>query len=480
MTQEVSYGRLAPAERARLHGVAGRAYEDLYAGRLHEVVDRLAYHFARTHDHTKAVQYLTDAADRAGEGWALTEAATLLEEAMRHAEQLPDPERRDRARIELATRQVWPLTFLGRLRELSALLLREQERVARLDDPGLAGPYYWALAMTYDHLGDRTRAQPTALRALEYARIADDASTMGRAYYTLADDAFFAGRPTEGLRDAAEAIRLLKDTTGRFFLGGFFLGYSNWILGVNAVAIGDFALAARASAETHRVASLMGDLRGQCYAAWLGGWALALAGDTEIGLARCQDAVQRAPDPVARAAALHFLGTVLVEVGRADEAMAPLQEAAGLHSGAEFSALHGWDLALLSDALRARGEHERARRMAADALQRCERSQFPFGLGLAQRALGKALLAEGDLAEAEAALARACETFVAVEARYELARTHLELARIAHARGRPGDIQEHLGEAHRLFTALGVPHWVERTAALAEELSIRIPDLPTG
>jgi tetratricopeptide (TPR) repeat protein len=478
LTQEVAYGRPAAAERARLHGAAGHAYETLYTGRLHEIIDRLAYHFSRTLEHAKAVRYLAEAADRAGEGYALSEAATLLAEAMRHAEQLPDPERRDRARVELATRHVWPLTFLGRLRELSALLGREEERVARLKDPGLAGPYYWALAMTYDHLCDRARARPTALRALEYARVAGDTKTMALAHYTLADEAFFAGRFAEGLRDAGEAIRLLEDTTEWFFLGGFFLGYSNWILGVNAVAMGDFALAAQASAVASRVATRMGDLRVQCYAAWLDGWALALAGDAELGLARCQDAVQRAPDPVAGAAALHFLGAALIEAGRMDEAIAPLQEAAGRHSAAEFSALHGWDLALLSEAVGASGEPERAGRMATDALQCCDRSQFPLGIGLAYRALGRALLAQGDGAEAAAALGRAGETFAAIDARYELARTLLELARVAHLRGDPGAASAHLGEAHRLFTTLEVPYWAERTAALARELGVQLPGLP--
>jgi hypothetical protein len=107
----------------------------------------------------------------------------------------------------------------------------------------------------------------------------------------------------------------------------------------------------------------------------------------------------------------------------------------GIRAAAEFSARHGWDLALLSEAVREKGESGRARRMATDALRCCERSQFPLGVGLAHRALGRALLAQGDMAEEAAALARACETFAAIEARYELARTRVDLARVAHELG---------------------------------------------
>ena len=44
---------------------AGRALEKMYAGRLEEVYDRLAYHYSKTNEAAKAVEYLTQVAAKA-------------------------------------------------------------------------------------------------------------------------------------------------------------------------------------------------------------------------------------------------------------------------------------------------------------------------------------------------------------------------------------------------------------------------------
>ena len=47
LTREVAYESLMPGRRRELHAAAGEALERLYAGRLEEIADRLAHHFAR-------------------------------------------------------------------------------------------------------------------------------------------------------------------------------------------------------------------------------------------------------------------------------------------------------------------------------------------------------------------------------------------------------------------------------------------------
>jgi hypothetical protein len=59
-----------------------------------------------------------------------------------------------------------------------------------------------------------------------------------------------------------------------------------------------------------------------------------------------------------------------------------------------------------------------------------------------------------------------------VEARFEVARTRLDLAALAHARGQSTACAEHLAEAHREFQALAVPRWVERAEACARDWGI--------
>src|SRR5262249_58559134 len=46
LTQEVAYGSLLPHRSRELHAAAGRALERLYAGRLADAYDPLAYHLS--------------------------------------------------------------------------------------------------------------------------------------------------------------------------------------------------------------------------------------------------------------------------------------------------------------------------------------------------------------------------------------------------------------------------------------------------
>jgi hypothetical protein len=118
---------LPPARRRPLHGAIASALETLYADRLPEVYDRLAYHYGRTDDAAKAVLYLTRFADRAVAAHAHQEAVRILEEARTHVDRLPAGEQ-DRRHLELAVAQGFSLVPLGAFQDLVSLLLRHQGR----------------------------------------------------------------------------------------------------------------------------------------------------------------------------------------------------------------------------------------------------------------------------------------------------------------------------------------------------------------
>ena len=96
------------------------------------------------------------------------------------------------------------------------------------------------------------------------------------------------------------------------------------------------------------------------------------------------------------------------------------------------------------------------------------------GVRQTNRALGKVGWAAGDLDEAAARLARARTTFVAIEARYTVARIHVLLAEVHHARGDKPVVVTHLRAARDRFGRLSVPRWVERVTKLADYLGVSI------
>src|SRR2546426_1391129 len=134
LTQEVAYASLAPARQQALHAAAGQALETLYAPHLEAVYDRLAYHYARTNEAAKAVEYLTRFAAQATRRYVYTEAVLALQQALEHAERLPAAQR-DRRCLEVTLRLAQVQSFLGRFAESLDLLRLQHERLERLQEP---------------------------------------------------------------------------------------------------------------------------------------------------------------------------------------------------------------------------------------------------------------------------------------------------------------------------------------------------------
>src|SRR4029079_4773227 len=80
--QEVAYETQLLSDRRRLHTRVGQAIESLYADRLQQFIDLLAYDFERGEDDERAVHWLVRAADRAKGLFANGEALTLYRAAL--------------------------------------------------------------------------------------------------------------------------------------------------------------------------------------------------------------------------------------------------------------------------------------------------------------------------------------------------------------------------------------------------------------
>ncbi|HET9810059.1 MAG TPA: adenylate/guanylate cyclase domain-containing protein, partial [Candidatus Limnocylindria bacterium] len=85
LIQEVAYETQLLSERRRSHGEIGAAIEALYADRLEEFVDLLAYHYERSEDAQRAVRWLVRAGDRARSLFANAEALALYRAALARA-----------------------------------------------------------------------------------------------------------------------------------------------------------------------------------------------------------------------------------------------------------------------------------------------------------------------------------------------------------------------------------------------------------
>jgi class 3 adenylate cyclase/tetratricopeptide (TPR) repeat protein len=81
LIQDVTYNSLLVRRRQELHQLIGRAMEELYADRLPEQYEMLAYHFAKAEVWDKALDYLLKAAEKATQAFATREALALYDQA---------------------------------------------------------------------------------------------------------------------------------------------------------------------------------------------------------------------------------------------------------------------------------------------------------------------------------------------------------------------------------------------------------------
>ena len=119
LTQQAVYDALLRSKRETLHERVGRAIETVYGDQLEAFSEVLAYHYGRSPNADKAVEYLDRANRKAIRMNAMAEAKTHFVEAMRLLDALPDTEANRRRRVALLVNQV--LVFL-RLFQLGELL----------------------------------------------------------------------------------------------------------------------------------------------------------------------------------------------------------------------------------------------------------------------------------------------------------------------------------------------------------------------
>jgi DNA-binding SARP family transcriptional activator len=462
--REVAYARLLVPTRQRLHDAVAEALEALSAPSAEAVADRLAHHYARAQNADKAVTYLIRSSEEAARRYALEDALRTLKDAQAFVERLP-AEAQDRRLLEVVLRRAHCLYLLGRFREVVNLLVGQRERLDRLDDPWLAGPFHFWLGYAHGLLGETAPAIELVQRALDEASRCGDEATVGKAHFALTRECFWSGELRRGIEHGRQAVARLARTPERSWLG---LAY--WTLGVAYAFGGELELALEAEHAAREIGVAIADSRLESFAWWALAFIHAVGGDGEAAIAASRRSLDASPEPTSTALGLGHLGYAYLEHGDATRAVAVLEQAVEQLDRLTMPKSVGRVRTWLGEAYLRAGELEKAREVATRGLENTVDSGHRHGTAEARRVLGQIAQARKALDEAEAHLAAALDTFTAIEAPIEVGRTRLVLARLAHAQGRPDDVAAHLHAAQRLFGALRLPRYLQRTEALAGTL----------
>ena len=466
LTQDVAYQSLLESRRRTLHAQAAEALERLYADRLEDVYDRLVYHYPKAGQPAKTVHYLTLFAERAAASNAHTEAAKALRDALEHAARLPE-DVRDRRRVEVLLKLAESLLPLADFPETLELCEGHREIVDALDDPNLSGPFHFWLAHTHTYLGNQEATRAHAHRAIEAARACGDETTEGKACYVLGRDGFWSGRFEDGIENSLRAVVLLERSGDPWWQGQAY-----WVAGFNHYVLGQLDEGLKALQRAYKIGEALDDYR--LDTSWSIGYFYASLGEADEGIRQCRAGLDRSQDPLNTAVATGFLGHAHLQKGELDEAISLLGDSVSRLREAGMAQLQGWFSAFLGEAHLERGNLDAARQAADEGIEASTAADFHYGVGLAQRALGR-IEAAMDHDEASAVrLDEAADTFRRLQVPFEQARTELERARLANQRGDRETAGGALREARRIFTELHVPSFVDRAEELASEFGIAL------
>ena len=213
LTQEVAYSSVLSERRKLLHEDIARAIEEIYATCLDDYVAAVAYHYDRSGNLPKAIEYLGRAGRQAAQRAAYGEAADRFAEALRLLRTMPAT--RDRDRQELAMQSAlgqYLIPFKGvAADEVRVALERARDLAVEL---GTDDDVFWIVYGIQFHYIVRLElktARTIGERQLAIAiRSGDPAKRMG-AYVAMAQTVVLIGEPEIARELCDRALMLPRD-----------------------------------------------------------------------------------------------------------------------------------------------------------------------------------------------------------------------------------------------------------------------------
>ena len=210
LTHEVAYASLLLTRRQALHAAAGQALETLYAQRLEDAYERLAYHYARTDNVVKAVAYLSRVAEKAARHSAHVEAISHLTQALELLQRLPaTPER---SQQELSLHIALGASLLttkgyGAL-EVGQTYTHAWQLCQHLENPHQTFPVLRGLWSYYNVRAEYQTAHVLGEQLLALARQVQDLAMLVAAHQALGATLFYLGAVATAHTHWAQGIAL--------------------------------------------------------------------------------------------------------------------------------------------------------------------------------------------------------------------------------------------------------------------------------
>jgi class 3 adenylate cyclase/tetratricopeptide (TPR) repeat protein len=480
LTHDVTYGGVLHERRSDIHARVVVAIERVYAERLTEQVERLAYHAVRGGLKEKAVYYLRRAGGKAAARSALPDARAWFEQALSVVKSLPESQsaREQAFEIRLELRPV--LRQLGEGRQMLEHL-REAEAISEVlkDDlrRGRVCAFMTTVLSTFDELDE---ALVTGTSALEIALRVGDLRLRILATGCLEQAYYYRGEYQHVVEIATENLAVLPAEWANEYFGltvpaSVFV--RTWLI-MSLVELGRFAEAAKYEAEVIRLAEPTqhahtigwAHLAASMLHLVKGDWAKAHSlVERWINMPRILDVAVLLPWAVASSA------WTLAEIGESGEALNRIREGEQLIERQASKGIVGhraWAYHALSRACLVLGRFNEARRLGSRSVESSQRQ--PGFAAHALRLLGD-LATHPDQNDADSGAAHYRQALALAELhgmRPLVAHCYLGMGHLHRRQGKPELAREHFTTATAIYREMDMGFWLEQEAIARDSRAV--------
>ena len=467
LTQEVAYNSLLVKRRKEIHEKIAQAIEELYAERLEEFYEMLAYHYGRSDNTEKAVEYLDLANQKAVKLNAMEEAKTYFDEAMKLLDTLPDTEENQKRCISLLVNQWIVFLQLLKFKEYYELLTRYEPMAIGLGNQGLLGEFYAQLSQCGYWFSNFDQAIQMGTKALELCEAAGNVEGSHSAYNAMQYSYLYKGD--------YENVLALKEDILRMIEQQFNLHIYVWTLSAVSWAYSELGLwdeAVKEGQEGLRIAKEFSDNSLISFAAFIISLAYTFKGDLRKATEYAELAVQKAPTPADKAWAQMVLALAWCRAGESHRGVEILTALVQMSQDARYEGVETNLMLYLGEGYWLAREYDKATRTLKECLKFSERLGMKFYSGSAHRLLGELTL-KTNPSQAATHFEQCIAIFGKIKAENELAKTYTGCGRFYKQQGNMTQAREYLTKALEIFERLG-------TLIEPDKLREELAGLPDG
>ncbi|WP_432260126.1 adenylate/guanylate cyclase domain-containing protein [Cupriavidus sp. TMH.W2] len=470
LTQEVTYGSLLGERRRALHERTAQAIEALSGAQREEHCSELAYHFSRSGNTPKAIEYLHCAGRQAMHRFADAEAVTHLTMALTLLATLPDgPQRaRQELSLQITLGPAWTATKGFGAPEVEATYARALALCRQLGETAQIFPALLGLRTFYTVRAELRTARELAEQLLALAEKAQDPALLIQARRALGANCFYLGELALARAQLELAMALYDPRQHRSH--GFVYGLEPGVQGLALIAMNLWLLgypdqARERSQEALALARTPTHPPDSANALFSAAEVHLFRREVQPAYDLAQALVAFATDhglPYGLACGTILSGWALAEQGRATEGIDLIRQGLDAYCATGAELLRTLFLALLAQACASAGQAETGLATLAEALAVADRTEERVYVAELYRLKGQLTLmgphcddkGDGSKAEAEA---EACFQQAIAIARRQAARSLelravMALGRLWLLQGKQADARQLLADSYGGFS----------------------------